>query len=73
MVTKPALRWMRMPFATHDGERLVLGDLRYDRERGLGFAELGLPPDAPPPERCPAHVPPWTPWREDLGVVRAPE
>jgi inner membrane protein len=59
-----ALRFVRMPFVTRRGDRLVLGDVRYDREPGLGFAELDLPRDRP--SRCPSFVPPWIPWREDL-------
>ena len=41
----------------------VIGDLRYDRETALGFAELLLGPDR---GRCPRHVPPWLPPRGDL-------
>ena len=53
------LRWSRAPFlAEHEGRR-VLGDLRYDREPGLGFAEIELDGEA----GCPAWVPGWRPPR----------
>lgn len=52
------LRFARIPFWAHDGRRpTLLGDLRYDRSRGIDFAELELEPDTP----CPRHVPPWLP------------
>jgi inner membrane protein len=57
-----ALRFIRVPWlATVDGEQ-VLGDLRYDREKELGFAEVLLQeqPD------CPPFVPHWTEPRLDL-------
>jgi inner membrane protein len=52
------MRFARAPWFTNQ----VIGDLRYDREPGLGFAELDLT-RLPP---CPAHVPPWVPPRADL-------
>ena len=55
------LRFARAPWF-QDGEPRTAGDLRYDHEPELGFAELAL---AQPP-RCPAYVPPWTPPRADL-------
>ncbi len=58
------LRWSRLPFwlRTPQGE-LLLGDLRYDRDRGLDFSEtLGTSP----PKACPKRVPPWTPPRSEL-------
>ena len=57
-----ALRFIRAPWlATIEGER-VLGDLRYDREVALGFAEVVLreQPD------CPRFVPHWAEPRRDL-------
>jgi inner membrane protein len=58
-----AMRFIRVPWiATIDGAT-VLGDLRYDREKSLGFAELQLY-DAP--ASCPRFVPPWRPPRLDL-------
>jgi inner membrane protein len=41
----------------------LLGDLRYDREPELGFAEMQV---AAEPSACPRFVPPWTPPRSDL-------
>jgi hypothetical protein len=44
-----------------DGQT-VIGDLRYDREVELSFAELELSGAHP----CPQFVPPWIPPRSDL-------
>jgi inner membrane protein len=41
----------------------LLGDLRYDREPGLGFAEIEV---AEAPAQCPRFIPPWTAPRADL-------
>lgn len=58
------LRFVRAPFWQPDREgRIVLGDLRYDREPGLGFAEMILPGADTP---CPRYVPPWTFPRSEL-------
>lgn len=46
-----------------DGGGWLVGDLRYDREPELGFAEM---PVAAAPEQCPRFVPPWEPPRADL-------
>jgi inner membrane protein len=56
------LRFARAPWFSESDTRRVIGDLRYDREPELGFAEL----DLTRPPRCPAYVPPWTPPRSDL-------
>lgn len=57
-----ALRFIRMPWlADVDGE-LVLGDLRYDREEDLGFAEIPIN-EAP---SCPRFVPGWIEPRHEL-------
>jgi inner membrane protein len=57
-----ALRFIRMPWlADVDGE-LVLGDLRYDREEELGFAEIVVD-DRP---SCPPFVPGWVEPRHEL-------
>jgi len=56
------LRFARAPWYQEAGARRVIGDLRYDREPELGFAELDL---ALPP-RCPSYVPPWVAPRMDL-------
>jgi inner membrane protein len=57
------LRFARMPFVVEQERTWVLGDLRYDREPGLGFAELEVPREPPEGDACPPFVPPWTPWR----------
>jgi inner membrane protein len=56
-------RFTRAPYTTRVDAKLVAGDLRYDREASLGFAEVEL---AEPPSACPEHVPPWIPPRNDV-------
>ena len=56
------LRFARAPWYAEHGDRRVIGDLRYDREPALGFAEIDLARAA----RCPGYVPPWVPPRSDL-------
>lgn len=57
------LRFVRIPFWAETPEGTVLGDLRFDRNEGLGFAEMVVsPPGAP----CPALLPPWLPPRGDV-------
>jgi inner membrane protein len=51
------LRFIRVPYWQRVGTRMIAGDLRYDHESGLGFAEIDL--DAP--GECPARVPSWIP------------
>jgi inner membrane protein len=50
------LRYARIPFWKKFNGGWIVGDLRYDREEGLGFTELFLPPE---PVNCPRGVPPW--------------
>ena len=57
-----ALRFMRMPWLADVDDGLVLGDLRYDREKELGFAEIVID-DQP---SCPPFVPEWVEPRYDL-------
>jgi hypothetical protein len=58
------LRFARAPFwFPVAGDSLHVGDLRYDREPGLGFAELRVRSGRP---RAPPGVPPWRPPRADL-------
>jgi inner membrane protein len=61
------LRFARAPFLLERGlpveADLLVGDLRYDNEAALGFAELPL---SHTPTRCPARVPSWTPPRAAL-------
>lgn len=57
-------RFARTPYWHRVGQdTLRVGDLRYDREPELGFAELDLPLK---PGRCPESVPPWEPPRHAL-------
>ena len=61
-------RFARVPYLTAiepDGSR-VLGDLRYDRKRGLDFSDIRLTPE---PGSCPRYVPPWRPPRADIVSV----
>lgn len=57
------MRFVRAPWVARVNEAWVLGDLRYDRETELGFAELSIDP---PDETCPRHVPAWIAPRRDL-------
>jgi hypothetical protein len=57
------MRFVRAPWLSRIDGAWVLGDLRYDREPGLSFAELAIDR---PDERCPGHVPNWVPPRNDL-------
>lgn len=50
------LRYARIPFWKKFNGGWIVGDLRYDREEGLGFTELFLPLE---PVVCPHGVPPW--------------
>jgi hypothetical protein len=63
-----AFRFIRMPWLANVKEGLVLGDLRYDREPELGFAEFAIT-DHP---QCPAFEPGWLEPRRDL-LGRRPE
>jgi inner membrane protein len=56
-------RFARTPFFENHGATVELGDLRYDRSKGEGFAELEVPSR---PTDCPGWIPPWTPPRRDL-------
>ncbi len=58
-----AMRFIRVPWLAMVGHDTVLGDLRYDREKALGFAEVAL---HDPPGACPRLVPDWRPPRADL-------
>jgi inner membrane protein len=57
------MRFVRAPWVSHLDEAWVLGDLRYDREAELGFAELSIDP---PDESCPRYIPDWIAPRADL-------
>jgi inner membrane protein len=57
------MRFVRAPWLARIDQAWVIGDLRYDREKALGFAEIEVDP---PDEGCPSHLPSWTPPRIDL-------
>ena len=57
------LQFARVPWAVQQGDGWVVGDLRYDREPELGFAEIEVGPST---DECPPFRPPWVPPREDL-------
>jgi inner membrane protein len=57
------LRFARVPGAAARGDGWVVGDLRYDREPELGFAEVDV---GPATDACPRFGAPWVPPREDL-------
>lgn len=57
------LQFARVPWAAPRGDGWVVGDLRYDREPELGFAEVEVGPST---DACPAARPPWVPPRADL-------
>lgn len=57
------LRFARAPFFAVDNDGTVAGDLRYDREPNLGFAEFRL---GGPETSCSMYLPPWNPPRADL-------
>jgi inner membrane protein len=64
------MRFARAPFLYNgpvSDAPFTLGDLRYDREAGAGFAELQVVP-SPPPKHC-SFMPPWLPPRGDLLVA----
>jgi inner membrane protein len=56
------LRFARIPFWKRVESGWIVGDLRYDRDAGMGFAEFFVPDTALGPEGkadCPQNVPPW--------------
>lgn len=57
------MRFARMPWILQRDNASVLGDLRYDREPGLGFAEIELGEES---GGCPWYIPPWIPPRKEL-------
>jgi len=66
------MRFARAPFLHNEhvsNAPFTLGDLRYDREAGAGFAELQIVP-SPLAKRC-STMPPWLPPRGDV-LVAAP-
>jgi inner membrane protein len=57
------MQFARVPWAAPRGDGWLVGDLRYDREPELGFAEIEV---GPAMDECPDHRPPWVPPRLDL-------
>lgn len=57
------LKFARVPFVLELDPDWIFGDLRFDRQRGLGFSEIQVPKD---PIRCPSLIPPWEPPRQEL-------
>ncbi len=51
------LQFARVPFWKSEGEAMIAGDLRYNRESGLGFAELKWTGEG----SCPKSPVPWLP------------
>jgi inner membrane protein len=60
---KAFTQFARALWIMRDGNGWLMGDLRYDREPELGFAELAIA-DVPP--QCPRNLPPWIPPRRDV-------
>ncbi|HEY4158004.1 MAG TPA: metal-dependent hydrolase [Polyangiaceae bacterium] len=57
------LGFARAPYWTPAGDGpQIVGDVRYDREAAIEFAEFALTPNP----QCPRHVPPWIPPRSDV-------
>ncbi len=57
------LQFARVPWAVPQGNGWAVGDLRYDREPELGFAEVAVGPST---DVCPGFRPPWVPPRQEL-------
>lgn len=57
------LQFARAPWAVSKDDGWVVGDLRFDREPGLGLAEVQVGPSK---DDCPRLRAPWIPPREDL-------
>jgi len=57
------MQFIRAPFAATVSDQWMIGDLRFDRERGGGMASIDLGPLTS--GACRSAVP-WTPPRADL-------
>lgn len=57
------LKFARVPWTLERSGTWIVGDLRYDREPELGFAEIELKPGT---AACPERLPPWIAPRNDL-------
>lgn len=60
------MQFARVPWVSAAEQHWLVGDLRYDREPQLGFAEIAVESGMPP--RCPRWAAPWIPPRQDLLV-----
>ena len=66
--TAALLRFARVPAWTKVAEgKTTIGDLRFDRGPGKGFARVTVPTKGAD-ENCPAHVPSWDEPRRDLFI-----
>jgi inner membrane protein len=63
---KALMRFVRAPWLARIDDAWVIGDLRYDREPELGFAEIEVDP---PAEACVNHMPSWSAPRDDLRTA----
>ncbi|GLH98838.1 metal-dependent hydrolase [Phytohabitans aurantiacus] len=61
------LQFARAPWAVPKDDGWVAGDLRFDRESGLGLSEVEV---GPAKDECPRLPAPWVPPREDLVEVK---
>jgi inner membrane protein len=61
-VANAALRFMRNPYWVLREESRVIGDLRYDMNEGLDFADLDMNQYL----SCPKWIPDWVPPRQDI-------
>jgi inner membrane protein len=68
--TAAFLRFSRAPYVLlREGEPTVAGDVRFDREHGIGFGELEVHQDTP----LAGWIPPWQPPRLDaIDPAHAP-
>jgi inner membrane protein len=57
------MRFARTPWIAAQPGGWIVGDLRFDREPGLGFAEIALAASA---HGCSTPMPPWAPPRGEL-------
>jgi inner membrane protein len=57
------LQFARVPWTHAAGSTWIAGDLRYDREPQLAFAEIEVSAGT---EQCPTTIPGWIPPREDV-------
>ena len=63
--TRRLASFLRAPFAVENSKGWILGDLRFDRGSGGGFAAMRVDPAAP--ARC-ERSNPWVAPRRDLGL-----